>query len=96
MCECINYLEIEQHRYKTFGVSIGVRHKAGRTAKEGGFGLEILDLERLYYLCCENKCADQLHGKLIYAFVFTYAKSRFSHDAAHTVYAAYYRATDQT
>ena len=41
----------------------------------------------MYYLCSENKGADQLCGyaKLICAFVFAYAKSRFSHDAAHTI-----------
>ena len=40
----------------------------------------------MYYLCSENKGADQLRGKvtakLICVFVFAYAKSRFSHDAA--------------
>ena len=42
------------------------------------------------YPCCENKGADQLRGyaKLICAFVFAYAKSRFSHDAAHFIYMA--------
>ena len=31
-----------------------------------------------------NRGADQLHGlQLICAFVFAYAKGRFSHDAAH-------------
>ena len=39
----------------------------------------------LYYPCSENKGADQLRGyaKLICAFVFAYAKIRFSHNAAH-------------
>ena len=38
----------------------------------------------MYYLCSENKGADQLRGykKLICVFVFAYAKSRFSHDEA--------------
>ena len=37
-----------------------------------------------YYLCRENKCADQLRGYhvAICAFVFKYAKSRFSEDMA--------------
>ena len=35
------------------------------------------------YLCSENKGADQFTAKLICEFVFAYAKSRFSHDAAH-------------
>ena len=33
----------------------------------------------MFFLCSENKGADQL----ICVFVFAYAKSRFSHDAAH-------------
>ena len=42
----------------------------------------------MYYLCSENKGADQLRGyrKLICVFAFAYAKSPFSHDAAHIVY----------
>ena len=42
--------------------------------------------EGSYYLCRENKGADQLSGftaKLICVFVFAYAKCLFSHDAAH-------------
>ena len=51
--------------------------------------------EERYYLCSENKGADQLRGyregnheadlrlKLICVFVFAYAKRWFSHDAAH-------------
>ena len=43
---------------------------------------------RLYYLCSKIKEADQLLGyrSLIYAFVFTFGKNRFSHDVAHIVY----------
>ena len=37
--------------------------------------------EGLYYLCSENKGADQL----ICGFVFAYAKSQFSHDVAHMI-----------
>ena len=37
----------------------------------------VKEVEGLYYLCSENKAL------LIYAFVFAYAKIRFSHDAAH-------------
>ena len=43
----------------------------------------------MYYPYSENKGADQLRGvtaKLICAFVFAYAKSRFSHDRAHMVW----------
>ena len=37
-------------------------------------------------MLCENEGADQLHSyhAPVLAFVFAYAKSRFSHDAAHT------------
>ena len=40
--------------------------------------LEIKEADRLYYLCSENKGADQLR-----VFVFAYAKNFFSHDTAH-------------
>ena len=42
-------------------------------------------IQELEGLCSENKCTDQLHSyrQLICAFVFAYAKNRFSHDAAH-------------
>ena len=41
----------------------------------------------MYYLCSENKGADQLRGyaKLICVFVFAYAKSRFSHGEAQII-----------
>ena len=48
----------------------------------------IKQVEGLYYLYSETKGADQLHSyhtaptQLICSFVFAYAKSRFSHDAA--------------
>ena len=42
---------------------------------------QIEEVEGLYYLCCKNKGADQLRS-LICAFVFAYAKIRFSHDTA--------------
>ena len=45
-----------------------------------GLKFRIKVVEGLYYPCSENKGADQLR-----AFVFAYAKSRFSHDAAHAV-----------
>ena len=53
------------------------------------------EVEEFYYLCSENKGAEQLHcdsaadctvtAQLICTFVFTYAKTRFSHDAAHII-----------
>ena len=45
---------------------------------------QVNKVEGLYYLCSENKGADQLSVHLICAFFFaSYAKSRFSHDMAH-------------
>ena len=43
----------------------------------------MLEVEGLYYLCTENQGAYQ--PQLICAFVFAYAKSRFSHDATHFI-----------
>ena len=42
----------------------------------------IKEVEGLNVLCSENKGADQLRD-LICVFVFAYARSRLSHDAAH-------------
>ena len=53
-------------RKQVFGVSDQIHHKPGCTATEDGKRLEISDLESigivLYYLCSENKGADQLRG----------------------------------
>ena len=45
----------------------------------------IEEVEGLYYLCSENKGADQLRGyrEADLRLFFAYAKSRFSYDAAH-------------
>ena len=56
-------------RKPVFGVSDQVPHKPGCTATEDGQRLEISDLGR--------------RGIALCVFVFAYAKSRFSHDAAH-------------
>ena len=50
-----------------------------------GLKFRIWKIEGLYYLCSENKGADQLRGshEADQLFVFAYAKSRFSHDEAH-------------
>ena len=56
---------------------------------EESYRLLIWDLgsRGIYYLCSENKDADQLRGKLtvqlICAIVFVNAKVRFSHNVAH-------------
>ena len=49
-----------------------------------GLKFRIKKVEGLFYLCSENKGADQLRGtaKLICVFVFAYEKCWFSHDAA--------------
>ena len=52
-----------------------------------GLKFQIWEEEGLFHLCSKNKGADQLQ---VYcaadrAFVFVYAKRRFSHNAAHTI-----------
>ena len=46
-----------------------------------GLEFRIYEIEELYYLCSKNKGTDQLRSHC--TFVFAYAKSRFSHNAAH-------------
>ena len=46
--------------------------------------MDFLKVEGLFCQCSENKGADQLQGYR--AFVFAYAKIRFSHDAAQLIY----------
>ena len=48
-----------------------------------GLKFWIWTVEGLGFICNENKDTDLLPGYLICAFVFAYAKSWFSHDAAH-------------
>ena len=52
-----------------------------------GLKFRILEEEGLYYPCSENKgvISFAFTAKLICVFVFAYAKSRFSHDAAHLI-----------
>ena len=47
-----------------------------------GLKFQIKRVERLYYLCSENKGANQLYGttQLVCAFLFVYTKSKFSQD----------------
>ena len=46
-----------------------------------------MKVEELYYPCSEKKAliSFTVTAKLIRAFVFAYAKCRFSHDAAHLI-----------
>ena len=50
-----------------------------------GLKFQIQEVEGLYYLCSEKKGADQLRGYRAadLRFLFAYAKSWFSHGAAH-------------
>ena len=67
-------------RKPVFGVSDQVLHKASCAATEDGERLEIVDVDELFYLCSKMKGANQLRltTQLICAFVFAYAKNRFS------------------
>ena len=47
-------------------------------ARGVNFGVE--EVEGLFYLCSENNGANNV--QLVCAFVFEYAKGRFSHDTA--------------
>ena len=62
-------------------VSKQVWHRAVQAQKMArGLKFWIWKVEELYYLCSENKGADQLC--FVCAFVFICAKYRFSHDVA--------------
>ena len=69
-----------------FGVSDQVRHNRSVQRQKVARGLKfrIQEEEELYYLCSENKDADQLcsYCAVDLRLIFAYAKSRFSHDAA--------------
>ena len=71
-------------RNPVFGISDQVRHKRGYTTTEDDWWLEISDLEveGLYYLCSENKGADQLRGcrAADLHLCFLICKNRVSHD----------------
>ena len=69
-----NYLDM---RKPTFGVSVRSDTKWAVQSQKMARGLkfQILEVERLYYLCSENKGTDQLcdTAQLICAFGFAYA-----------------------
>ena len=83
-----------------FGVSDQVRHKQGCTTTEDGYRLEILEEEGLYYLRYVAKTKAPISclvaAQLICAFDFAYAKSRFSHDAAHIIFTVNNKRAEQT
>ena len=58
-----------------------------------GLKFRIKKEEGLYYLCSENKGADQLcsYRTADLHLFFAYAKSQFSHDMAHINYVYFYR-----
>ena len=74
-------------RKLVFGVSDRIRHKPGCTATEDGQRLEIpyLGSRGIVLSVVKTKAliSFAVTAKLICIFVFAYAKSRFSHDAAH-------------
>ena len=78
------------HEKTCLRASDQICHKPSCTASKDGFRLEILDLgSREIVLsqkqrCCQISCA--VTTQLICAFVFTYAKRRFSHDLAHLIF----------
>ena len=53
-----------------------------------GLKFRNLEVEELYYLCSENKGADQLRGyrEADRLFVFAYEKSWFSHNEAQFIF----------
>ena len=58
---CMLYLE-PGHEKTCIGVSKQVQHKSGFAAIENGLKFWIMIEEGLYYLCSENKEADQLRS----------------------------------
>ena len=74
-------------RYEKTGFRVFdlVPHKPDCTAR--GLKFRIYKVEGLYYLYSENKGADQLCGyrEADLRLCFSYAKIRFSHDAAHII-----------
>ena len=76
VCVCVCVCEIVQ-KVPDFTVQ---PHKMVR-----GLKFRIYEVEGLYYLCSENKGADQLRGyrEADLRLCFRICKSRFSHDVAH-------------
>ena len=78
-------------RKPVFRVSDQVRHKPGCTATEDGWRLEISDLGSRGIDCTIRVAKTKalisfaVTAKLIWVFVFAYAKSRFSHNEAQVM-----------
>ena len=72
-------------RKPVFMVLYQVRHKSGCTATEDDKRLEILDLGRRGIVVAKALFSCAVMTQLICAFVFTYAKSCFSHDATNII-----------
>ena len=76
-------------RKTVFAVSYQVRHKRVCAVSENGQKLEISDLGRRNFTIRVVKpkalISFAVTANLICAFVFAYAKFRFSHDAAHII-----------
>ena len=68
-----------------FRVSDQARNKTSCRAKEDGLRLEfgVIGNRGIYNLCSKNKNSYLHTAQLIYAFVFSFAKSRFSDDTVY-------------
>ena len=77
-------------RKPVFGVSDQVLHKPGCTATEDGLRL-VFEFSKyrgctIYLAKTKALISCMVTAQLICVFVFTYAKSRFSHDVAKQVF----------
>ena len=73
-------------RKPVFGVSDQIRNKLGCTTTEDGKGFEILRFKKerdCTIYVAKTKALISCAATVQLIFVFTYAKSRFSHDMAH-------------
>ena len=79
-------------RKPVFGVSDQVRHKPGYTTTKGSERLEISDLDRRGIVLSGHVAKTKalisfaVTAKLFCVFLFAYARSRFSHVAAHLMF----------
>ena len=89
---------MSKNRSSTFSTRSDTNRAVQLQKMARGLKFRIKEVEVWYYLCSENKGADQLCGyreansfavpvNLICVFVFAYAKIRFSYDAAHFIVA---------
>ena len=74
----------QENRYSGFPASSDTNQAVQPQKMAEGLEFWISEVEGFYYLCSENKGADQLRPttQLICTSVFAFAKSRFSHENA--------------